>query len=130
MSGDAAPRPDTPSPRRAFPAIAEAEDGYLGAIDSLLSPDRTTHELIRLACSVVQRDGPGVEHHAMLAAEFGASWEDVAGTLVLTQPTFGFVPAREALPHARRGFAAGLDAQRGSDDEDDEDDAEDAADDD
>ena len=29
----------------------------------------------------------------MLAAEFGATWEDVVGTLVLTQPSFGLVPA-------------------------------------
>ena len=110
--------PSLPSISKVFPQLNEAQSAYLGAIDSLLAPDRKTHELIRLACSVIQRNGPGVERHAMLAAEFGASWEDVAGTLVLTQPSFGFVPALEATSHARKGFAAGLEAQRSDEDDD------------
>jgi AhpD family alkylhydroperoxidase len=110
---------ETPSLRDMFPALAEAQSAYLGAIDSMLAPDRRTHELIRLACSVIQRNGFGVERHAMLAAEFGATWEDVVGTLVLTQPSFGLVPTREAMPHARRGFDLGLEATRESDDDED-----------
>ena len=100
--------PATPSVRRTFPSLGEAQSAYLGQIDSLLSPDRKTHELIRLACSVILRHPPGISRHAMLAAEFGATWEDVVGTLVLTQPGFGLVPALEALPHARAGFEEGL----------------------
>ena len=88
--------------------LGDAQSAYLGQIDSLQSPDRTTHELIRLACSVILRHPPGIKRHAMLAAEFGASWEDVIGTLVLTQPSFGLVPALEALPHARDGFERGV----------------------
>lgn len=99
---------DTPSVRDTFPALREAQSAYLGQIDSLQSPDRKTHELIRLACSVILRHPPGVERHAMLAAEFGASWDDVVGTLVLTQPGFGLVPALEALPAARAGFERGV----------------------
>ena len=98
----------TPSLRQALPALHEAQSAYLAAMDSLRYPDRKTHELIRLACTVILRHGPGVRRHAMLAAEFGASWEDIVGTLVLTQPGFGFIPAMEALPHAREGFEAGL----------------------
>lgn len=98
----------TPSLRDTFPLLREAQSAYLGAIDSLQAPDRRTHELIRLACSVILRHPTGIERHAMLAAEFGATWEDVVGTLVLTQPGFGLVPALEALPHARAGFEAGL----------------------
>ena len=63
---------------------------------------------MRLACSVILRHPPGITRHAMLAAEFGASWDDVVGTIALTQPGFGLVPAREALPHARAGFEQGL----------------------
>jgi hypothetical protein len=100
--------PDTPSLRDTFPALREAQSVYLGQIDSLQSPDRKTHELVRLACSVILRHPPGVERHAMLAAEFGASWDEVLGTLVLTQPSFGLVPAREMLPFARAGFDAGV----------------------
>jgi alkylhydroperoxidase/carboxymuconolactone decarboxylase family protein YurZ len=100
--------PDTPSLRETFPALHEGQSVYLGQIDSLQSPDRKTHELIRLACSVILRHPPGVERHAMLAAEFGATWDDVVGTLVLTQPGFGLVPSLEALPAARTGFERGL----------------------
>jgi alkylhydroperoxidase/carboxymuconolactone decarboxylase family protein YurZ len=110
---------DTPSVRDVWPALAEAQSAYLGAIDSLQSPDRKTHELIRLACTVILRNAPGVERHAMLAAEFGATWDDVLGTLVLTQPGFGLVPALEALRHARTGFERGM---RASDDEPDDND--------
>jgi alkylhydroperoxidase/carboxymuconolactone decarboxylase family protein YurZ len=102
------PNPDTPSLRDTFPTLREAQSAYLGQIDSLQSPDRTTHELIRLACSVILRHAPGIERHAMLAAEFGATWEDVVGTLVLTQPGFGLVPSLEALAPARAGFERGL----------------------
>jgi len=111
-----APSTSTPSLRDAFPALGEAQSAYLGQIDSLLSPDRTTHELIRLACSVILRHPPGVERHAMLAAELGATWSDVLGTLVLTQPGFGLVPARDALPHARAGYERGLAAPDGGGD--------------
>jgi alkylhydroperoxidase/carboxymuconolactone decarboxylase family protein YurZ len=105
--------PDTPSLRDTFPALREAQSVYLGQIDSLQSPDRKTHELIRLACSVILRHPAGVERHAMLAAEFGATWEDVSGTLVLTQPGFGLVPSLEALGPARAGFERGLSVEDG-----------------
>jgi alkylhydroperoxidase/carboxymuconolactone decarboxylase family protein YurZ len=100
--------PATPSLRQTFPSLGEAQSAYLGQIDSLLSPDRKTHELVRLACSVILRHPAGIERHAMLAAEFGATWEDVVGTLVLTQPGFGLVPSLDAMPHARAGFEQGL----------------------
>jgi alkylhydroperoxidase/carboxymuconolactone decarboxylase family protein YurZ len=102
--------PDSPSLRDTFPALREAQNVYLGQIDSLQSPDRKTHELVRLACSVILRHPLGVERHAMLAAEFGATWEDVVGTMVLTQPGFGLVPSLEAMAPARAGFERGVKA--------------------
>lgn len=110
----------TPSLGQTFPAMKEASSAYLGAIDSLPSPDRRTHELIRLACSVILRHPGAIERHAMLAAEFGATWADVVGTLVLTEPGFGLIPARDAMVHARSGFERGLVAL-GTDDADDAD---------
>lgn len=89
-----------------FPALLEAQNAWLSRIDSLPAPDRKTHELVRLACTVALRSAPGVERHAMLAREFGASWEEVAGTIMLTVPGFGLLPAVEAFPVARRGFDA------------------------
>ena len=80
----------------------------MSQIDSLRAPDRKTSELVRLACTVVARHQGGVQLHAMLAAEVGASWEEIAGTVLLTQPAFGLLRAVEALPAARRGYEAGI----------------------
>ena len=101
----------------AFPALHEAQSAWLSSIDSLAAPDRRTHELIRLACQVIARHPGGVERHAMLAAELGASWEDVVGAIMLTTPAFGILGAAQALPVAKEGFAAGL--ERRAADEDD-----------
>lgn len=87
-----------------FPALHSAQSAYLSQIDSLPAPDRKTHELIRLACTVILRNSPGIRRHARLAGELGATWEEIAGAIVLTQPGFGILPAAEALPEARRGF--------------------------
>ncbi|CAB5060821.1 MAG: hypothetical protein F2942_00875 [Actinobacteria bacterium] len=103
-------RDELGSMQEAFPALAEGLSGYLSALDGLPGIDRKTHELIRLACTVILRHGPAVRRHAMLAAEFGATWQEVLGTMVLTQPSFGLVPAREMLPFAQEGFEEGRQA--------------------
>jgi alkylhydroperoxidase/carboxymuconolactone decarboxylase family protein YurZ len=92
------------------PGLHEAQNGWLAQIDSLRAPDRKTHELIRMVCTVIRRNPPGVMRHAMLAAEVGATWDEVAGAIVLTQPAFGLLSAVEALPYARRGWERGRSA--------------------
>jgi hypothetical protein len=92
------------------PALHEAQNGWLSQIDSLQAPDRKTHELIRMVCTVILRNAPGVMRHAMLAAEVGATWDEIVGSIVLTQPAFGLLPAVEALPYARRGWERGMNA--------------------
>jgi alkylhydroperoxidase/carboxymuconolactone decarboxylase family protein YurZ len=87
-----------------FPALHDSQNAWLSAIDSLPAPDRKTHELIRLACTVILRNGPGVQRHAKFAAEVGASWDEIAGSVVLTQPGFGILPSVEMMPFARKGF--------------------------
>jgi alkylhydroperoxidase/carboxymuconolactone decarboxylase family protein YurZ len=87
-----------------FPALHDAQNEWLSAIDSLTAPDRKTHHLVRLACVVILRNEPGIERHARLAREVGATWPEIVGTLLLTQPGFGVQPAVHALPFARRGF--------------------------
>lgn len=88
------------------PALHEAQNAWLAEIDSLATPDRKTHELIRMVCTAVLGNGLGVERHAMLAAEFGASWEEIAGSILLTEPSFGISRAVDALPFARKGWKA------------------------
>ena len=89
------------------PGVHEAQNAWLSQIDSLRAPDRKTHELIRMVCTVALRNPQGVTRHAMLAAEVGATWEEVAGSIVLTEPAFGLLRAVEALPWARRGWEKG-----------------------
>jgi alkylhydroperoxidase/carboxymuconolactone decarboxylase family protein YurZ len=91
----------------AFPALHSTQSAWLSSIDSLAAPDRRTHELIRLACQVIARNPAGVERHARLAAEVGATWEDVLGSIMLTTPAFGILAAAQAMPVARAGFEAG-----------------------
>lgn len=91
-----------------FPALHEAQSAWLAEIESLKALDRKTHELVRMVCSVILRNPGGVHRHARLAAEVGASWDEIAAAIVLTEPGFGILPAVEALPEARAGFEDGL----------------------
>ena len=84
------------------PGVLQAQNAWMSSIDSLPAPDRKTHELIRMVCTVILRNPEGVERHAMLAAEVGATWEEIATAIVLTEPAFGLLRAVEALPSARR----------------------------
>lgn len=87
-----------------FPALHEAQSAWLSAVESTEVLDRKTHELIRMVCVVSLRNGQGVQRHAQFAAECGATWEEIVGAIVLTQPAFGILPAAQMLPYARKGF--------------------------
>ena len=89
------------------PGVLQAQNAWMSSIDSLRAPDRKTHELIRMVCTVIARQLGGVQRHARLAAEVGATWDDIAGSILLTEPAFGIVLAIQALPAARRGFKQG-----------------------
>jgi alkylhydroperoxidase/carboxymuconolactone decarboxylase family protein YurZ len=89
------------------PGVLQAQNAWMASIDSLRAPDRKTHELIRMVCTVIARQPGGVQRHARLAAEVGATWDEVAGSILLTEPAFGIVLAIQALPAARRGFKMG-----------------------
>ena len=89
-----------------FPALHDAQSSWLSQIDSLPAPDRKTHELIRLVCTVILRNRAGILRHAQFAAEVGATWDEVLGSIMLTVPAFGLLAAVEAIPVAREGFDA------------------------
>jgi alkylhydroperoxidase/carboxymuconolactone decarboxylase family protein YurZ len=100
------------------PGVLAAQNAWMSSIDSLRAPDRKTHELIRLVCVVIARQHCGVQRHARLAAEVGATWDEIAGSILLTQPAFGIVLAIQAFPYARRGFKQASDSPRDEEDED------------
>lgn len=89
------------------PAFLRSQKAWLAQIDSLQAPDRKTHELIRMVCSVIARNPQGIRRHAMLAAEVGATWQEVAGSVILAEPAFGILVVVEALPWARQGWERG-----------------------
>ena len=89
-----------------FPQLHAAQNAWLAQIDSLSAPDRKTHELIRMVVTVGLRNPAGVMRHAQLAREVGATWDEILGSIMLTVPGHGLLPAVEAIPHARRGYEA------------------------
>jgi alkylhydroperoxidase/carboxymuconolactone decarboxylase family protein YurZ len=95
-----------------FPQLHDAQNAWMAQIDSLTAPDRKTHELIRLAVTVGIRNPEGVRRHARLAREVGASWEEILGSIMLTVPGHGLLPAVAAIPHARRGYEEALEAEQ------------------
>lgn len=100
------------------PGVLQAQNAWMASIDSLRAPDRKTHELIRMICTVIARQPGGVQRHARLAAEVGATWDEISGSILLTEPAFGIVLAIQALPSARRGFIQGSEGVREEDDDD------------
>jgi alkylhydroperoxidase/carboxymuconolactone decarboxylase family protein YurZ len=100
------------------PGVLQAQNAWMASIDSLRAPDRKTHELIRMVCTVIARQPGGVQRHARLAAEVGATWDEIAGSILLTEPAFGIVLAIQALPAARRGFKEGSSGPGETDDGD------------
>jgi alkylhydroperoxidase/carboxymuconolactone decarboxylase family protein YurZ len=104
------------------PGVLQAQNAWMASIDSLRAPDRKTHELIRMVCTAVARQPGGVQRHARLAAEVGATWDEISGSILLTEPAFGIVLALQALPPARRGWKQG--AARVDEEEEEEDDEE------
>jgi alkylhydroperoxidase/carboxymuconolactone decarboxylase family protein YurZ len=100
------------------PGVLQAQNAWMASIDSLRAPDRKTHELIRMVCTVIARQPGGVQRHARLAAEVGATWDEISGSILLTEPAFGIVLAIQAIPAARRGYLQGSVAAEPEDDGD------------
>ncbi|MCU1427454.1 MAG: Carboxymuconolactone decarboxylase [Actinomycetia bacterium] len=94
-----------------FPALHEAQNSWMSQIESLHAPDRKTTELIRMVVTVLNRNGEGVQRHATLAREVGATWDEILGSIMLTTPGAGLLPAVVAIPHARRGYEAAREAE-------------------
>jgi alkylhydroperoxidase/carboxymuconolactone decarboxylase family protein YurZ len=94
-----------------FPQLHAAQNAWMSQLDSLGAPDRKTHELIRMVVTVGLRNPAGVQRHAQLAREVGATWDEILGSIMLTVPGFGLLPAVEAIPHARAGYEEAREAE-------------------
>src|SRR5580658_5032369 len=89
------------------PGVQQAQNAWMASIDSLRAPDRKTHELIGMVCTVIARQPGGVQRHARLAAEGGATGDEVSGSILLTGPACGVALPIQAIPAARRGYLQG-----------------------
>ena len=94
-----------------FPQLHAAQNAWLAQVDSLAAPDRKTHELIRMVVTVSLRNPEGVKRHAQLAHEVGATWEEILGSIMLTVPGYGLLPAVSAIPYARAGYEEAREAE-------------------
>ena len=94
-----------------FPHLHAAQNAWMAQLDSINAPDRKTHELIRMVVTVCLRNPEGVARHARLAREVGATWEEILGSVMLTVPGFGLLPAVAAIPHARAGYEEAREAE-------------------
>jgi alkylhydroperoxidase/carboxymuconolactone decarboxylase family protein YurZ len=94
-----------------FPQLHAAQNAWMAQLDSLDAPDRKTHELIRMVVTVGLRNPAGVQRHAQLAREVGATWEEILGSIMLTVPGHGLLPAVAAIPHPRAGYEAAREAE-------------------
>ena len=89
-----------------FPQLHAAQNAWMAQIDSLdgaRPQDARAHPHGR---DRRPAQPAGVERHAQLAREVGATWDEILGSIMLTVPGHGLLPAVEAIPHARRGFEA------------------------
>ena len=118
VEDDVWPFPSERFLQESAPGVLQAQNAWMASIDSLRAPDRKTHELIRMVCTVIARQPGGVQRHARLAAEVGATWDEIAGSILLTQPAFGIVLAIQAWPSARSGFKQGSASAQEEDDGD------------
>ena len=95
-----------------FPQLHAAQNAWMAQFDSLRASDRKTYELIRMVVTVGLRNPAGVKRHAQLAREVGATWEEILGSIMLTVPGHGLLPAVAAIPHARAGYEAAREAEQ------------------
>jgi len=86
------------------PDLSRAFTSWLSAIESIPAPALLTAKLIRLALSVVAPSPAGVRRNTILAAELGATWDDIFGTMVLTVPSGGLGPLAWAVEIAKQAY--------------------------
>lgn len=98
----------TQSPYEIFieecPDVAERFNDLIKAQQSLEGLDLKTKQLINIAIQTANRNVKGVQMHAMMAKNEGATREEVVGAVVLNLHHSGFASVLDCLPAAIDGF--------------------------
>lgn len=86
------------------PEVAARFDDLIQAQKALKGLDAKTKQLINIAIQTSNRNANGVQMHAMMAKNEGATREEVVGAVVLNLHHSGFASVLECLPAAIAGF--------------------------
>ncbi len=86
------------------PEVAARFDDLIKAQKALKGLDAKTKQLINIAIQTANRNARGVQMHAMMAKDEGATREEVVGAVVLNLHHSGFASVLECLPAAIDGF--------------------------
>jgi AhpD family alkylhydroperoxidase len=86
------------------PEVAAHFDELIKAQKALKGLDDKTKQLINIAIQTANRNAQGVQMHAMMAKNEGATREEIIGAVVLNLHHSGFASVLECLPAAIEGF--------------------------
>jgi len=86
------------------PEVAARFNDLIEAQKSLEGLNTKTKQLINIAIQTANRNVKGVQMHAMMAKNEGATREEVVGAVVLNLHHSGFASVLECLPAAIDGF--------------------------
>lgn len=87
-----------------FPELSASLGKLIDAQKSLKGIDSKTKQLLNLAIQTANRNPMGVQMHAAMAKNEGASREEVLGAVVLNLHHSGLASVVECLPAAVKGF--------------------------
>jgi len=86
------------------PEVAARFNDLVEAQRTLKGLDSKTKQLINIAIQTANRNSRGVQMHAMMAKNEGATREEVIGSVVLNLHHSGLASVLEGLPAAIDGF--------------------------
>jgi AhpD family alkylhydroperoxidase len=86
------------------PEVAARFNDLIEAQKALKGLDAKSKQLINIAIQTANRNSRGVQIHAMMAKNEGATREEIIGAVVLNLHHSGFASVLECLPAAIDGF--------------------------
>ncbi|MGA2677498.1 MAG: carboxymuconolactone decarboxylase family protein [Methanobacterium sp.] len=89
---------------RECPEVAARFNDLIGAQKALKGLDGKTKQLINIAIQTANRNPTGVQMHAMMAKNEGATREEIVDAVVLNLHHSGLASVMECLPAAINGF--------------------------
>ncbi len=89
---------------RECPEVAARFNDLINAQKALKGLDSKTKQLINIAIQTANRNPTGVQMHAMMAKNEGATREEIVGAVVLNLHHSGLASVMECLPTAINGF--------------------------